>query len=155
MSFICHIHNYTEYNEEWNVFSAFNPSKCTHLEQWAADCAAPGEQSWTSCQSRDFYLHLARVIFLEPTVQRPGSSRGLPARAGIQTHNLGLPRVSSPTLYPLGQRLPLYSPKPIFTCIWHEWYFWSLIVCIRQGSFSAPCDRLSLRTLSAWGARKK
>ncbi len=45
--------NYTEYNEEWNVFSAFNPSKCTHLEQWAADCAAPGEQSWTSCRSRD------------------------------------------------------------------------------------------------------
>ncbi len=53
MSFICHIHNYTEYNEEWNVFSAFNPSKCTHLEQWAANCAAPGEQSWTSCWSRD------------------------------------------------------------------------------------------------------
>ncbi len=53
MSFICHIHNYTEYNEEWNVFSAFNPSKCTHLEQWAAACAAPGEQSWTSCRSRD------------------------------------------------------------------------------------------------------
>ncbi len=45
MSFICHMHNYTEYNEEWNVFSAFN--------RWAADCAAPGEQSWTSCQSRD------------------------------------------------------------------------------------------------------
>ncbi len=53
MSFICHIDNYTEYNEEWNVFSAFNPSKCTHLEQWAADCGAPGEQSWTSCRSRD------------------------------------------------------------------------------------------------------
>ncbi len=41
MSFICHIHNYTEYNEQWDVFSAFNPSK---LEQWAADCAAPREQ---------------------------------------------------------------------------------------------------------------
>ncbi len=41
----------------------------------------------------------------QPTVQRPGSSRGLPVRAGIRTHNLGLPRVSSPTLYPLGQRL--------------------------------------------------
>ncbi len=39
------------------------------------------------------------------TVQRPGSSRGLPVGAGIRTHNLGLPRVSSPTLYPLGQRL--------------------------------------------------
>ncbi len=36
MSFICHIHNYTEYNQQWNVFSAFKPSKCTHtLEQWA------------------------------------------------------------------------------------------------------------------------
>ncbi len=38
----------------------------------------------------------------QPTVQRPGSSRGLPPGAGIRTHNLGLPRVSSPTLYPLG-----------------------------------------------------
>ncbi len=35
------------------MFSAFNPSKCTHLEQRAADCAAPGEQSWTSYRSRD------------------------------------------------------------------------------------------------------
>ncbi len=52
---LSYILSHTEYNEEWNVFSAFNPSKCTHLEQ-----------SWT------------------------------------WTHNLGLPRVSSPTLYPLG-----------------------------------------------------
>ncbi len=43
----------------------------------------------------------------QPTVQRPGSSHGLPVGAGIRTHNLGLPRVSSPTLYPLGQRLPV------------------------------------------------
>ncbi len=42
----------------------------------------------------------------QPTVQRPGSSRGLPVGAGIRTHNLGLPQVSCPTLYPLGQRLP-------------------------------------------------
>ncbi len=40
------------------------------------------------------------------TVQRPGSSHGFPVGAGIRTHNLGLPRVSSPTLYPLGQQLP-------------------------------------------------
>ncbi len=60
------------------MFSAFNPSKCTHLEQWAADCAAPGEQSWTSCQSRD-------------SNPQPWVTSG---------------RVSSPTLYPLGQRLP-------------------------------------------------
>ncbi len=44
---ICHIHNYTEYNEEWNVFSAFNPSKHT--------------QTWSSGQ---------------PTLQCPGSSQG-------------------------------------------------------------------------------
>ncbi len=44
----------------------------------------------------------------QPTVQRPGeqSWESSPAGAGIRTHNLGLPRVSSPTLYPLGQRLP-------------------------------------------------
>ncbi len=31
----------------------------------------------------------------------------LPARAGIRSHNLGLPRVSSPTLYPLGHDCPM------------------------------------------------
>ncbi len=50
----------------------------------------------------------------QPTVQRPGSSRGLPVGARIRTHNLGLPRVSSPTLYPLGQRLPKYI-------VWQVW----------------------------------
>ncbi len=44
----------------------------------------------------------------QPTLQRPGSSHGLPAGAGIRTHNLGLPRVSSPTLYPLGHDCPLH-----------------------------------------------
>ncbi len=47
MSFICHIHNYTEYNQQWNVLSAFNPSKCAH--------------TWSSGQ---------------PTLRRPGSSWG-------------------------------------------------------------------------------
>ncbi len=55
----------------------------------------------------------------QPTVQRPGSSRGPPAGAGIRTHNLGLPRVSSPTLYPLGHdllcSLHLTHPKRIRT----------------------------------------
>ncbi len=61
----------------------------------------------------------------QPTVQRPGSSRGLPVGAGIRTHNLGLPRVSSPTLYPLVQRLPfrpLIATYPNFLgmCSSHE-----------------------------------
>ncbi len=72
MSFICHIHNYTEYNKQWNVFSAFNPSKCT--------------LTWSSGQL---------------ALRRPGSSWGfgvllspqswtIPAGAEIRTHNLGL-----------------------------------------------------------------
>ncbi len=47
----------------------------------------------------------------QPTVQRPGSSRGLPAGARIQTHNLGILRVSSPTLYPLGHDCPIIKGK--------------------------------------------
>ncbi len=47
---ICHIHNYTEYNQQWNVFSAFNPSECTH--------------TWSSGQ---------------PTLRCPGSSWGFSA----------------------------------------------------------------------------
>ncbi len=43
----------------------------------------------------------------------------LPARARIRTHNLGLPQVSSPTLYPLGHDCPcslhLTHPKRIRT----------------------------------------
>ncbi len=68
MRFICHIHNYTEYKQQWNVFSAFNPSKCTHLEQWAADAAAPGEQLGVRCLAQG--SHLSRGQFLlrfEPT----------------------------------------------------------------------------------------
>ncbi len=51
----------------------------------------------------------------QPTVQCPGSSRGLPVGAGIRTHNLGLPRVSSPTLYPLSQRLLYHINLSPFT----------------------------------------
>ncbi len=67
MSFIWHIHNYTEYNEEWNVFSAFNPSKCTHTWRSGQPTLRRPGSSWgfgslpkgltsvvdTSCQSRD------------------------------------------------------------------------------------------------------
>ncbi len=63
MSFICHIHNYTEYNEEWNVFSAFNPSKWSSGQptlrrpgsSWGFGALLKGLTSVvdTSCQSRD------------------------------------------------------------------------------------------------------
>ncbi len=71
---------YTEYNEEWNVFSAFNPSKWSSGQptlRCSVPCSRVSPQSWT-----------------------------LPARAGIRTDNLKLPWVSSPTLYPLGHDCP-------------------------------------------------
>ncbi len=37
---------------------------------------------------------------------RAPQSWTLPARAGIRTHNFGLPQVLSPTLYPLGHDCP-------------------------------------------------
>ncbi len=85
MSFICHIHNYTEYNQQWNVFSAFNPS--TH--------------TWISGQ---------------PTLRHPGSSwrfgallKGLTKvvdnSCWSQVSN-PQPRITSPTLYPLGHDFP-------------------------------------------------
>ncbi len=76
MSFICHIHNYTEYNQQWNVFSAFNPSKCTHTwSSWGFGALLKGFTSVvdSSCWSRD---------------SNPQ------------------PRVTSLTLYPLEPRLP-------------------------------------------------
>ncbi len=63
------------------MFSAFNPSKCTHLEQWAADCAAPGEQSWTSCRSRDLNPQpwvtsgfKSNALSIRPTTAQSGAS---------------------------------------------------------------------------------
>ncbi len=86
MSFICHIHNYTEYNQQWNVFSAFNPSKCTHLEQWAADTAAPREQ-----------LRAPLLKGLTSVVDNCCRSQDSNPQ----------PRITSPTLHPLGhEELP-------------------------------------------------
>ncbi len=92
MSFICHIHNYTEYNQQWNVFSAFEPIKVhTHLEQWAADIAAPGEQFEVE-QGWGFALLKHLTSFMD------NSSRSWDSNPQ--------PRVTSPTLYPLGHDCP-------------------------------------------------
>ncbi len=90
MSFICHIHNYTEYNQQWNVFSAFNPSKCTH--------------TWNSGQ---------------PPLRCPGCSALLKGLTSVVDNSSRSrdsnpqPRVTSSTLYPLGHNCPLESlPVP-------------------------------------------
>ncbi len=64
------------------------------MEQWAADIAAPREPRGVRCLAQGSHL-----------------SCGLPARAGIRTHNLGLLRVSSPTLYPLGHDCPVFERR--------------------------------------------
>ncbi len=91
----------------WNLCSAFNPSKCTHtvvnihLEQWAANAAAPGDQLGVRCLAQG--SHLSRGI-------EGGESAGyslppptIPAGPETRTHDL---RVTSPTLYPLGHDCP-------------------------------------------------
>ncbi len=95
-----------------NLCSAFNPSKCTHtvvnihLEQWAANAAAPGEQLGVRCLAQGLtsvvVLRVERVLVIHsppPTI---------PAGPETQTHDL---RVTSPTLYPLGHDCPLYIYK--------------------------------------------
>ncbi len=127
MSFICHIHNYTEYNQQWNVFSAFNHSKCTHTHT----------HTWSSEQ---------------PTLRRPGSSWGFGALLKGLTSVVddscqsrdsnSQPRVTSQMLYPLEPRLPRHircvpwelNPQPFAlltqcsTTEPQEHIFWRMLV---------------------------
>ncbi len=48
----------------------------------------------------------------QPTVQRPRSSRGLPARAGIRTHNLGLPQVTIGTPMCIREKPLFHNENP-------------------------------------------
>ncbi len=75
--------SHTQYNQQWNVFSAFNPSKCTH--------------TWSSGQ---------------PMLWRPGSSwrfsallKGLTSVVDNSCRSRDSnpqPQITSPTLYSLG-----------------------------------------------------
>ncbi len=89
MSFICHIHNNTEYNQQWNVFSAFNPSKHSHLEQWAADTAAPGEQLGVWCLALG--SHLSRGQYLPEL-------RFEPTTSGYKSNALSIRATTAPPL---------------------------------------------------------
>ncbi len=78
MSFIRHILNYTEYNQEWNVFSAcINPSKYTH--------------TWSSGQSGNSWGFGALLKGLTSVINSSCRSRDSNPQ----------PRVTSQTLYPL------------------------------------------------------
>ncbi len=91
MSFIYHIHNYTEYNEEWTVFSAFNPSK------WSSGqptLRRPGS-SW------GFGALLKGLTSVVDNFCRSCDSNPQP-------------RVTSPTLYPFEPRLPRLPRQCIY-----------------------------------------
>ncbi len=102
LSFICNIHNYTEYNQQWNVFSAFNPSNCTH--------------TWSSGQ---------------PMQQRPGSSWGFGALLkGLTSFEDNScrsrdsnpqPRVTSATLYPFS-KIPIFIIQTFMQINWLSQY---------------------------------
>ncbi len=69
----------SKYNQQWNVFSAFNPSKCTHLLR-----------TWSSGQ---------------PLCSARGAVVDFLPEPGFEPTTFGLPRVSS-TLYPLATTAP-------------------------------------------------
>ncbi len=108
---------YTEYNQQWNVFSAFNPSKCTHtwssgnththtpgavgththththLEQWAHTHT----HTWSSGQSGEQSGGFGALLKgLTSVVDNSCRSRDSNPQLGV----------SSPTLYPLGHDCP-------------------------------------------------
>ncbi len=100
--------------------SAFNPSMCTHtvvnthLEQWAANAAAPGEQLGVRCLAQG--SHLSRGIEGGESAGYSLPSPTIPAGPETQTHDL---RVTSPTLYPLGHDCPHMRS------VWTAWLqFW-------------------------------
>ncbi len=98
MSFICHIPNYTEYNQLWNVFSAFDPSKCTHTWSRAADTAASGEQLGVRCLAQG--SHLSRGQFLpEPRFE--------PTTSGYKSDALSIRATTSPMKLGLNQFIQL------------------------------------------------
>ncbi len=81
--FICHIHNYTEYNQQWNVCSAFNPSKCTHTGSSGQPMMRRPESSW------GFGALLKGLTSVLDNSWRSRDSKPQP-------------RVTSPMFYPLG-----------------------------------------------------
>ncbi len=93
--FFCHIHNHTEYNQKWNVFSAFN----MHTHTWSSEQPAlrrPGS-SWRFG---------ALLKGLTSVVDNSCRSRDSNPQ----------PQVTSPTLYPLEPRLPcVQNSMPSFT----------------------------------------
>ncbi len=102
---------YTEYNEEWNVFSVFNPSKCTHT--WSSGHThTTHTHTWSSG-----HTHTPEAVG-KPTLWHPGSSRGFGALLKGLTSVVDnscrsrdsnpQPRVTSPTLYPLGHGCPTW-----------------------------------------------
>ncbi len=114
MSFICHIHNYTEYNQQWNVFSAFNPSKCTHTRSSGQPILRRPGNSWG-------FSALLKVS--------PQSHQGCGFE--IRTNNLGLPRVSNSTHYPLGHDCQC---------------FWSIYVLVMNDSCGQLYERGSCQS---------
>ncbi len=81
MSFICHIHNYTEYNQQWNVFSVFNPNAHT----WSR--GQSGEQLGVRCLAQG--SHLSRGHFLP----EPGFE---PTTSGYKSNALSIRATTAP-----------------------------------------------------------
>ncbi len=128
MSFISQIHNNTEFNQQWNVFSAFNPSKYTHTWSSGQPILRPGS-SWGSG---------ALLKGLISVVDNSCRSRGSNPQ----------PRVTSSTLYPLEPRQP---PRRSFASVQSRfemgppWWFMYDTMNLLSERTSTWCLRMSGR----------
>ncbi len=86
---ISHIHNYIEYNQQWNVFSAFNPSKSTHTWSSGQSSLRRPESSWRFG---------ALLKGLTSDVDNSGEPRFEPTTSGYKSNTLSIrPRLPPQT----------------------------------------------------------
>ncbi len=92
MSFIYHIHNYTDYNQQWNVFSAFNPFKCTHT--WSSGQPTPRHpgSSW------GFGALLKGLTSVVDTSYRSRDSNFEPTTSGYKSNALSIRATTAPVI---------------------------------------------------------
>ncbi len=87
--FIRLTHNYTEYNQQWNLCSAFNPSKCAHTWSSGQPMLMPGEQLGVRCLAEG--SHLSRGQFLpEPRFE--------PTTSGYKSDTLSIRATTAPNV---------------------------------------------------------
>ncbi len=115
----------------YTIIQSIIRSEMCSLHSTHPSAHRPGAVGSRHCSAR------GAVGGLVPCSRVSPQSWTLPARAKIRTHNLGLPRVSSPTLYPLGHDCPVHQRVEVGGC----WACGCSICKHRCFELDASCNR--------------